>query len=600
MTSTATSANARTDRQVRPAGGVAVDRAASRPTESDVESPPFRFLQVFSLVRVLVTGALVLSFVILDEPLIARDFAGADHRGWLAAAMGSYFGAASLLGLLALFVPRRFAWQLAAQLAIDVVLVTAITVAAGGLRSGLAILYLMPLTQASVLLPNVPAFFICAVIVLAMLGDSVVRALAPNARDAIVFQAGLYGAALFAMTALLRLMSARLTEQERLAVRRGRDLRDQLEVNRMVIAHMEQGVVVIDATTRVRANNVAARTLFGFAPEYQLTGQCLLDLPRLRPLALAFLSWLEADRTSGVWSERITPDLEVAEGEARSARRPIRARFSRPRSSASAEFVVFLEDARALEARAQELKLASMGRLTASIAHEIRNPLAAITQATALLAEEHPQPLRERLIGMVRDNAQRLNQLVEDVLRVARRDAPLGDDIELRPFLADWIAEFERDRPAPAGAVSIEAQDDLRVRFEYSHLRQVLFNLLDNALRYASGRPGCVQIRAERGAEPSMGARIWVFDDGPGVQLEVRDALFEPFFTTSPRGTGLGLYIAREFALANQGELQYATRREPGEPPRDGFVLTFARGDSQDEDGYFDTIAPMHHDTPQP
>ncbi|MCU0940700.1 MAG: HAMP domain-containing histidine kinase, partial [Burkholderiaceae bacterium] len=138
------------------------------------------------------------------------------------------------------------------------------------------------------------------------------------------------------------------------------------------------------------------------------------------------------------------------------------------------EFVVFLDDVREVEERAQQLKLAAMGRLTASIAHEIRNPLAAISHAGQLLSEDAREPLQARLSGIVRENTQRLNRLVDDVLRVARRESPLGDEIELGAFIREWLAEFERDRALHPGRVEVQAEPNVRVKFELSHLRQVL------------------------------------------------------------------------------------------------------------------------------
>jgi two-component system, NtrC family, sensor histidine kinase PilS len=269
----------------------------------------------------------------------------------------------------------------------------------------------------------------------------------------------------------------------------------------------------------------------------------------------------------------------------------LRARFARPSSNSADEFVIFIEDVRDVEDRAQQLKLAAMGRLTASIAHEIRNPLAAISHAGQLMAEDSSDPLLRRLAGIVRENTQRLNRLVEDVLRVARREPPLGDEINLRDFVRHFLAEFTRDRTLAPETIALEAAADLRVKFEQSHLRQVLYNLVDNALRYASGAAGSVRIVLERAPEADR-PQLWVFDDGPGVAFEARAALFEPFFTTRTQGTGLGLYLAREFCVTNRAELAYGSRRELDGSVRDGFLLRFGRGSlaGVDQHGFLDTV----------
>jgi two-component system sensor histidine kinase PilS (NtrC family) len=236
-----------------------------------------------------------------------------------------------------------------------------------------------------------------------------------------------------------------------------------------------------------------------------------------------------------------------------------------------------------------------MGRLTASIAHEIRNPLAAISHASQLLAEEADAQLQQRLVAIVRENTLRLNRLVEDVLRVARREPPLGDEIALGEFITEWLEEFERDRGLAAGRVRIDVTKNMIIKFERSHLRQILFNLVDNALRYASPAAGAVQVVAGFAQDEEGRPQLWVFDDGPGIAALVRPALFEPFYTTHVRGTGLGLYIAREFALANGSDLSYAARRAMDGSSREGFVLRFARATAGNAEagGFLDTM-PVH------
>jgi two-component system, NtrC family, sensor histidine kinase PilS len=557
-------------------------------------APPWRTLQYFALSRVLVASGLLLSLAAFGGAATPFGVTGAQAAPLLLAGSVTYFGLAALLAVAAFYLRQRFLAQVIAQLSIDLVLITALVVGGGGLRAGMIVLYLLPLAGASVLLPTSAAFFVCAVTVLSLLADAVLRAIGGTSSDSLLFQTGLFGAALFGITGLLRLLTARLAEQERLAQLRGQDLENQLEINRLVIAQMEQGVLVVDPTTRVRANNLAARILLGLPPAMQLTGRRLSEFPSLQPLAEAFSRWRAAERSSGVWSNTVMQPSEPVRDESDrvSSQLELRARFARPPSDTSDEFVVFLEDVRAVEERAQQLKLAAMGRLTASIAHEIRNPLAAISHAGQMLAEDSREPLQQRLAGIVRENTQRLNRLVDDVLRVARREAPLGDSIALEPFVRTWLEEFVRDRSLTAGRVVVTAEPKLVVKFELSHLRQVLFNLVDNGLRYASDKVGAVEIVVERALDDGGRVRLWVFDDGTGVPSDVRTALFEPFYTTHSRGTGLGLYIAREFCVANRCELSYSSRRNFDGSSREGFVLRFARsaGGSAEDVGFLDTI----------
>lgn len=557
-------------------------------------APAWRTLQYFALSRVLVASALLLSLATIGGAAAPFGVTGPQAAPLLLAGSVTYFGLSAVLAVAAFSLRQRFLAQVVGQLAVDLVLITALAVGGGGLRAGIIVLYLLPLAGASLLLPTSAAFFVCAVAVLSLLTDAALRAIGGTSSDSLLFQTGLFGAALFAVTGLLRLLSARLAEQERLAQLRGQDLENQLEINRLVIAQMEQGVLVVDASSRVRANNLAARALLGLPPTMQLTGRCLSEFTSLQPLTEAFRRWRAAERSSGLWSNTIMQSSGPPKGQTDplSSQLALRARFARPPSDAGDEFVIFLEDVRAVEERAQQLKLAAMGRLTASIAHEIRNPLAAISHAGQMLAEDSSEPLQQRLAGIVRENTQRLNRLVEDVLRVARREAPLGDSIELEPFVRGWLEEFARDRSLAPGRVILTAEPNVAVKFELSHLRQILFNLVDNGLRYASDAAGAVEILVERARDDGGRVRLWVFDDGPGVPADVRGALFEPFYTTHARGTGLGLYIAREFCVANRCELSFGSRRSFDGSSREGFVLRFARsaGGVAEDVGFLDTI----------
>lgn len=545
--------------------------------------PAWGTLYALSLARLLVTSAVLLSALIFSGPAIRVGV------GMAAAAilpgLGAYFGASVAMTLAARRYRRHFLGQLVTQLAVDIFLATVLIVLGGGMRSEFVVLYLIPIAGASLMLPTSAAFFTTSISVLCLLTDALLRGMREAPAEAQLFQAGLYGAALFGLTALLRLLSVRLSRQEQLARARGRDLQNQLEINRLVISQMEQGVVVVDATTNVRANNLAARALLGMAPAAQLTGLRLVDIPPLRALGNAFLEWLAADADDAGWSNlvfmgaarEVVSERGSPPGSAVVIRPlPLRARFARPPSPQSGEFVIFLEDRNALEARAQQLKLAAMGRLTASIAHEIRNPLAAISNAGQLLAEDSRDATQQRLVGIVRENTARLNRLVEDVLRVARREAPLSDEFPVLAFVESWVAEFSRDRDLPAGTIAVRGRGKDVVKFEQSHLRQILFNLVDNALRYCSGRSGSVEIALESGSELGGRVRLWVIDDGAGVAPADRAAVFEPFFTTHSRGTGLGLFLAREFCVANHAELGYDVLRREGMPDRNGFVVQFA------------------------
>ena len=202
--------------------------------------------------------------------------------------------------------------------------------------------------------------------------------------------------------------------------------------------------------------------------------------------------------------------------------------------------------------------------MSASIAHEIRNPLGAIRHAGGLLAEQLNEPRLERLTRIIETNSVRIDRIVEDVLAIARRSV-IRESIGLPAFFSVFLPEFIDQSAASRERIVVELDCPLEIQFDPNHLRQVMINLIGNALRYATGTGGAILVRWawERDEhEQRPRPRLRIFDDGPGVPPEQRDMLFEPFFTTSARGTGLGLHMAREYCQANGAQLRYEARGE--------------------------------------
>jgi two-component system sensor histidine kinase PilS (NtrC family) len=223
------------------------------------------------------------------------------------------------------------------------------------------------------------------------------------------------------------------------------------------------------------------------------------------------------------------------------------------------------------------LKLASMGRLTASIAHEVRNPLSAISYASSLLAEDIVSPGSKRLLNIIGDNVARLNRMIEDILNLSRKAQVHSEPILLRPFLEEIAGELGETHAFSRHLVEMIDIGGQSVRFDPLHLREVLMNLLSNAVRYASRNTGSVRLHL---VSNTGRLELHVQDDGPAISPEVRAHLFEPFYTTSSKGTGLGLYLARELCLNNGAMLDYEYRmeksKEGAEEARGRFVVTFA------------------------
>jgi two-component system sensor histidine kinase PilS (NtrC family) len=238
--------------------------------------------------------------------------------------------------------------------------------------------------------------------------------------------------------------------------------------------------------------------------------------------------------------------LRTAEGQ-----RLLRVRFLPPGERGNA--LLYIEDMALVQAQAQQIKLAALGRLAANVAHEIRNPLASISHAAELLAEEHADATHARLTRIIGDNTQRLDRIVNEVLELGRRDRAAPEIIRLNEFCTGLVEELSLNSPGVQDVITIQAESELLIRFDRGHLHRILSNLLANALRYSSGQPGAIRLTVQNLASGAL--ELHVIDDGAGISEALRAQVFEPFFTTSAGGTGLGLYIARELCEANGASL---------------------------------------------
>ena len=375
--------------------------------------------------------------------------------------------------------------------------------------------------------------------------------------------AGLGGAGMFGVTLLASELAQRLAREERLAISSLEMARQQTLLNRLVIEEMADGVLVVDRSARVRAINPAARALLGVSGAALQVQAPLAAQPRLQGLAQA----LDAAYLRGAWPAAARElALDAGDGETRVLL--LRARFTR-RGGIAADgmppediCVLFLEDVRHVQARARQDKLAAMGRMSAGIAHELRNPLAAIAQANALLLEDKLPPQQQQLAGIVADNVRRLKRIVDDVLAVAPGMVASSDSLdavaEVRQICGGWLQAGPADSQALAARLSLDLPaGPLPVRFDADHLLRVLVNLLDNASRHASQDAAALRVTLGPGIRPAT-VRLAVASDGPAITPDVERHLFEPFFSTRSRGSGLGLYICRELCERHGASIEFA------------------------------------------
>jgi two-component system sensor histidine kinase PilS (NtrC family) len=548
----------------------------------------WRTLQTFSVTRIVI-GAVLLVYLTFN-PYKGSE-ADAQLIRWETCAI--YLGIALGFAILSMRFRKRFLLQLLIQITVDITAISLLYIATGGASSGLAILYLFPLAGGAILAPLVLALFFVSAVTLVLLMESGYQLL-HTVTESSLSRAGLICAAFFAAVFVINRLAARLIKQEDLAAQRGRELEVQEAINRLVIADMDDGILVVAIDGSILAGNPAVERMLGLSVAYGQPGYKLADLPSLAPITDAFFKWAarSGERLTSASAESdfvvVKPgdDILALQGStvSRELRRELVAhlklRFKTVKTVGLSEdrAVIFLQDVTKIENQAQQLKLASMGRLTASIAHEVRNPLSAISHAASLLAEDITNPMQSRLLNIVGDNVTRINRMIEDILRLSRKAQSAKEPLELAPFFAEVLDEFRETHALSPGMIEVGDMESYRLRFDPLHLREVVVNLLSNALRYASGRDASIRINLVLDTGGRL--ELHVQDDGPPIKPEVRAHLFEPFYTTSSKGTGLGLYLARELCLNNGAMLDYEYRLDAYNPrsvePTGRFVITFA------------------------
>ena len=504
-------------------------------------STPSRFTEIhwktlhyFGLYRLCIAILLFASTQFQTAPF---SLLSQDRSPYQTAITGIYLLAtAASLAALRLY-RKHFNRQLSIQVLLDVLVITLLSYTGGGIGSGLGIMLLVTLTGAGLVGQGRLVLFYAAMATLGMLGEQLLRSLGEGLGAVDFFQTGLFCASFFAVAISARLLADRVITNEELARKRGEELRNQTIISQHIIEEMQDGVLVLDREGRVRQHNPRIEQLLGLGdPKERKLASYSTEL------AQSFMNWSLHGRDEPVMVRAPASGMHL------------RARFISTESS-NGDVLVLLEDLGRLQEQARQLKLAALGRLTANIAHEIRNPQSAIKHAGELLREESTTPSNDRLLRIVLDNAQRVERIVSDVLELGRRDRAHREQIDLRQALPLFVDEFMIKEEVPAGVVDIDISGRAVIVFDRSHFHQVLWNLVGNALRHSLRKTGSIRLLVRDSGRDSR-VDLHVIDDGKGVDESFREQIFEPFFTTHSRGTGLGLYIARELCDANGAQLE--------------------------------------------
>ena len=492
----------------------------------------FNLFRVFQavVITVLVFSAYVSGWVQLDHPLIGCSSASL------------YL----LLALYGLLQTKRWrsnvSLKVAAALSLDITATTIAMFSIANPPTAIAMLLLVNVGAGALLLPPRLAGLFAALAALGVLAQCMWGRIIEH-EDRNILEAGLYGLSYFATATLCFVLGKQMRETEALAEKRGIDLANLAQINELIIRRMKTGVLVVDDANRVHRWNESAWALMGNPKPGQR------DLGSVAPeLSRRLYHW----RTTGKIDNTA---VALAEGVPE-----IIPRFTKLASNDDNNFLIFLDDTSLVSRRAEELTLSSLGRLSASIAHEIRNPLAAISYSAQLLAEsEELTDADKRMVEIINNHCSRVNEIVENILQLSRRERSRPESLDLSMWAQHFVEEYKTGNDI--------GQDQLRAVIQGRHvealadpqqLQQVVWNLVQNALRYGRlpGEPARVSV-VPRMATDKGPPLIEVIDRGPGIPAKVAAQIFEPFFTTHEYGTGLGLYLARTMCDANQATLEY-------------------------------------------
>jgi two-component system sensor histidine kinase PilS (NtrC family) len=430
--------------------------------------------------------------------------------------------------------------QIFALLIIDIIFLHAIFFYGTGITNGLGNLIIISVAAGNIIIRGRIGLSFAAIAAILSLFVEIERFLNSQSQENNIAQSGLVGIMYFASAFILQSLSRRITENESLLKQQKQDLLELEKLNHQIIQSMRTGIIVCTQDQKIKLINEACKDLLNLEHNQQL------------PTALEerFNHWRQQPlkRSSPF---RVNANLPM-----------VQANFSRLHTNGSSNVIIFIENTRKMAQQAQQLKLASLGRLTASIAHEVRNPLGAISHATQLLAESKNLDFADmKMTDIIQRHSQRVNQIIENTLQLSRRSEASIENILVTPWLEKIIYDFEvqtRHKSQAQRFFVLSNNKDLLARFDPNQMEQVIINLIENAIHHGKKQFNDLSIFIYVGETKDQNqVFIDVIDQGAGITSENIEHLFEPFFTTESQGTGLGLYLSREICEANQAQLEF-------------------------------------------
>jgi two-component system sensor histidine kinase PilS (NtrC family) len=518
--------------------------------------PNRRLIEVYNYYRLILSLSLAMgASVILNDKtqaLTAYEFYQTASYGYLFVAL--------ILTALLMAIRQVKLIHMLLTLTIDISFLTVLMYASGGIQSGLGNLLIITVACGNIITTGRFGLLLAAIATISTLYLEFYFQLQNSTASVGYFRVGLQGLMYFGISLLIQHITRRIDEGEVLAKEQAREIINLEHLNKMIIQRMRTGIIVCSESGSIHMLNEAAKELM---PSNNQHDQTFANYQML-PLQLSqYLSdWQSGHKHQFATFSSVGGHPEV------------RCSFARL-TSASSEILIFLEDSSKLKQEAQQLKLASLGRLTASIAHEIRNPLGAISHASQLLQESEQLDRADlKLASIIQNHCLRVNRIIENVLQLSRRKVEATDRIEITHWLPELIETIKEE--TQDSEITLTILQPFTAQFVASQLEQVITNLMTNGLRYSKQQTGksTIELLANIDNHTQL-PYLDVIDDGPGITDTDAHKVFEPFYTTDSSGTGLGLFISKELCELNQANLEYTKHPEKGSC----FRITFAHPD---------------------
>ena len=526
----------------------------------DSPDKPWRALHLFNLYRLVIAG------------VIAIIFHASEGNTIFGQQLPRLFGHAIIIWLAIIFLSGfssrlrapHFHLQAYGFIITDIAFISTLMYASGGIASGFGVLLLVTIAASGILSSRHIPFAFAAAATLAIFAVQFIKSfqmfVSGEPPELEYAQNGLLGAALFAVALLSHLLAQRVRVSEVLAEQRREELTDLATINELTIQQMETGVVVVDSHNIVRLCNSAAQDMLGHGSDV-VSHPLNFIAPKLYE---QLMRWRQGTQDTP------RPFRNTPEGK------ELLPHFRGLEARSNLSILIFLDDTSMLSYQAQQSRLASLGQLTASIAHEIRNPLSAISHAGQLLNEVNTLDATDRrLIEIIQNQSERLDTIIKSILSLSRKKEFNPEKLELTGWIHQFITSAINERGIATESIQLECpKTPLYIHADPLHLNQIMYNVTENGIRHSQMQNSDTLLKivcAPGGNDKTV--EINIIDYGSGILEKYREKLFEPFFTTLPRGTGLGLYIARELSQINHAHLQYIADSDHGAH----FKISFSR-----------------------